>query len=74
MAKNGYDYFRIKYLFNLILAIIPVTAWICGVIVRFQEKKYIAGLLRIIFGWNIIWIFDLICMIVNKRIFRLLNV
>ncbi len=74
MAKKSKDYFGLSYVVSLILAIIPVTAWLCGSITRFQEGKIVAGLIRLIFGWNIIWILDIIFMIVNRQIFRLLNV
>ncbi len=73
MAKKS-DYFGLGYVVSLILAIIPVTSWICGAIARFQDGKIVAGILRLILGWNIIWIVDLVLMIVNKHIWRLLNV
>ena len=73
MAKKG-DYFGLSYIVSLILAIIPVTSWICGFITRFQDGKIIAGIIRLVFGWNIIWILDLICMIFSKRIFRFLGI
>ena len=73
MAKKSKDYFGLSYVVSLILAILP-TCWLCGVITRFQEGKIVAGLIRLIFGWNIIWILDIIFMIVNRQIFRLLNV
>lgn len=72
MAKKG-DYFGLDRLVSLILAIIPVTSWICGAITRFQEGKLVAGLVRLIFGFNIVWILDLIFMIIDKKIFRLLD-
>lgn len=74
MAKKGKDYFGLSYVVSLILAIIPVTSWICGAVTRFQEGKIVAGIIRLIFGWNIIWILDIIFMLVNRQIFRLLNV
>lgn len=73
MAKNK-DYFGLGRLVSLILAIIPVTAWICGAITRFQDGKIVAGLIRLIFGFNIVWLVDLVLMIVNGRIWRLLNI
>ncbi len=73
MAKKS-DYFGLGYLVSVILAIIPVTAWICGALTRFQEGKIVAGLIRLIFGFNIVWIIDLIMMITSKHIWRLLNV
>ncbi len=73
MAKRKSDYFGLGRIVSLILAIIPVTSWILGAITRFSEGKIVAGLLRLIFGFNIVWIVDLIMMIVNKSIWRLLN-
>lgn len=74
MAKSTRDYFNLGYLVSLILAIIPITSWLLGAITRLKEGKYVAGIIRIVFGWNIIWILDIIFMIVNHKIFRLLNV
>ena len=71
MAKKS-DYFGLGYLVSVILAIIPVTSWICGAITRLQEGNIVAFLIRLIFGFNIVWILDLIFMVLNKKIFRLL--
>ena len=68
------DYFGLDYVVSLILAIIPFTSWICGAVTRFQEGKLVTGLIRLFLGFNIIWICDLVLMIVNKHILRLLNV
>ena len=67
------DYFGLDWIVSLILAIIPVTAWICGIVTRLQEGKIVAGIIRIFGGW-LIWVLDLIFMILNKSIFRLLNI
>lgn len=73
--KRTNDYFGIdSRVLNLILVIIPITSMVCGVVTRIMEGKIVAGLLRIILGWNIIWILDIVFMILNKKIFRLLNV
>lgn len=74
MANSKSDYFGLSYIVSIILAIIPVTSWICGAVTRFSEGKIVAGILRLILGWNIIWICDLVLMIVSKHILRLLNV
>ena len=74
MAKKGNDYFGLGRLVSIILAIIPVTSLVCGVLTRFQEKKYVAAILRIVLGWNLIWILDIIFMVMKNRIFRILNV
>ena len=72
MAKKR-DYFGLEWIVSLILAIIPVTAWICGVITRIQEGKMIAGVIRIFGGW-LIWVLDLISMVMNHRICRILDI
>ena len=69
--KRKSDYFGLGWLISVILAIIPVTSWICGALTRFQEGKILAGILRLVLGWNIIWILDLILMIFKGRILRL---
>ena len=71
-AKKG-DYFGLSYIVSLILAIIPITAWICGMITRFSEGKIVAGIIRIFGGW-LIWLIDLIMMIATGHIWRLLNI
>lgn len=73
MAKKS-DYFGLSYLVSVILAIIPVTSWLCGAITRLQEGKIVAFIIRLIGGFTIIWILDLICMIFSKHILRLLNI
>ena len=73
MAKRKSDYFGLGYIVSLILAIIPVTSWILGAITRFSEGKIVAGLLRLVFVFNMVWLVDLVLMIVKKSIWRLLN-
>ena len=72
MAKRSGDYFGLSWIVSLILAIIPVTSWILGALTRFSEGKIVAGLVRLIFGFNIVWICDLVLMIVSKHILRVL--
>ena len=74
MAKKKNDYFGLDRLVSLILCIIPVTSMICGVLTRFAEGKFIAGILRIVLGWNIIWIADIVLMLISGKILRVLNV
>ena len=71
MAKSK-DYFGLSWIVSLILAIIPFTSWLCGAITRLQEGKLLAFLIRLFFGFTIVWILDLLCMIFNHKIFRLL--
>ena len=74
MAKSGKDYFGLSRLVSLILAIIPFTAWICGIITRISEGKIVAAIFRVVFGCWIVWLVDLVLMITNGRIWRLLNI
>lgn len=73
MAASKKDYFGLSRVVSIILAIIPVTAWVLGVVTRFSEGKIVAGIIRIFGGW-LIWVCDLISMIMKGKIFRLLNV
>ena len=71
MAKKG-DYFGLPYIVSVILAIIPVTAWLLGFLTRFSEGKIVAGIIRLIGLGFILWLVDLILMLVSKHILRLL--
>ena len=73
MAKRK-DYFDLEWIVSLILAIIPFTSWILGALTRFKEGKYVAAILRIVLGWNIIWILDIIFMVKDQRILRVLDI
>lgn len=72
MAKN--DYFGLEYIVSLILCIIPFTAWLLGAFTRISEGKIVAGIIRLIGLGFIFWVLDLVCMVLNKRICRILNV
>ncbi len=72
-SRSRKDYFGLGKIISIILAIIPVTAWILGAITRFTEGKLVAGLIRLIFGFTIVWIIDLILMIISGKILRLIN-
>ena len=74
MAKKQKDYFGLEWIVSLILAIIPITSLVLGVLTRLQEKKYVAGILRLVLGWNIIWILDIIFMYKDQSIFRILDI
>ncbi len=73
MAKKSKDYFGLGRILSIILAIIPVTSWILGAVTRFKEGKLVAGILRIVFGFSIIWVIDLVYIIWKGEIARLLN-
>ncbi|MCR5218998.1 hypothetical protein [Treponema sp.] len=72
MAKSK-DYFGLGRLISLILAIIPFTSWLLGFLTRLTEGKIVAAILRIFFGWWIVWLIDLICMVTKGKIWRALN-
>ena len=74
MANTKKDYFGLSYIVSLILAIIPITSLVCGVITRLMEGKIVAAILRLLLGWNIIWILDIVFMILKKQIFRILPI
>ena len=74
MVKKSKDYFGLNRIVSIILAIIPVTSLVCGVVTRFKEGKILAGILRIVLGWNIIYLIDLFMIIFAGRIMRLLNI
>lgn len=71
--KTKSDYFGLSYIVSLILTIIPVTNMVCGFLTRLSEGRIVAAILRVVLGWNIIWIADIISMIFRKRIIRLLD-
>ncbi len=74
MAARKGDYFGLGRLVSIILAIIPVTSWILGFVTRFMEGKILAGLVRLIFGFTIVWILDIILMVLSGSILRLIPI
>lgn len=62
MAKGGKAYLGLPWIVSLILAIIPVTSWILGVVTRITRGHLISGILNI-FLVPLFWIIDLITMI-----------
>ncbi|MBR2334198.1 MAG: hypothetical protein IKA59_02525 [Clostridia bacterium] len=74
MANTKSDFFGLPYWLSLILTIIPVTSWLLGAITRLMEGKIVAGLIRLFGGGLVIWIIDIVFMIKDKKIWRLLNV
>ena len=70
------DYFDLSPTISLILLIIPITAWWCGIITRLTEGCYVAAFLRFFLGGWIIWIIELLLTSLNGykvRVFRFLN-
>jgi len=60
-------YDGLDFIVKLIFAIIPITAWINGIIYRIAKGKIISGILCIPFGF-VFWVVDLISIILNKQI------
>ena len=59
------DYFGMHRIVSLILLIIPVTCWVLGIATRCKEGKYVAAVLRFIFGGWLLWACDIVCTVIN---------
>ena len=46
---------------------------IMGILARFSEGKIIAGILRLFFGWNLVWLLDFILVLFTGKILRVIN-
>ncbi len=66
-SKNQRAYFGLGWVVSLILAIIPITNVILGIIVRAQRGN-ILGLILNIFLCPIFYVIDLVTMIAQKDI------
>lgn len=71
MAKKAY--LGLNWVATLILAIIPITSWIFGIIERFQRGKMVWALVQLIGGLLscgilvlAFWIIDLVSIIMHK--------
>ena len=71
--KMKKDYFGLSRIVSLILVIIPVTSWLFGAITRLTEGKIVAGVLRLIGLGVILWIIDIVLMVTQNHILRLLD-
>ena len=64
-------YYGISWIVRLVLAIIPVTSCVVHAIARISSGKLlniVVGILGFIFGWNILWIIDLITTILRTKL------
>jgi hypothetical protein len=68
MAKKKSAYLGLPYIISVILAIIPVTAWIFGILQCISEGRILPAIFRVIFGFWIVWVLDLIFMILKKQL------
>lgn len=71
MAKKSKDYFGLPWLVSVILCIF--LGPLMGIIARFSEGKIVAGLLRLFFGWNIVWLIDLLLILFTGKMLRVVN-
>ena len=67
MASKTKRYFGLDWIICVILAIIPVTSVICGIITRVQRGNILGALLNILLC-PLFWLIDLVTMLVKKDI------
>jgi len=67
MAKSSKRYFGLSWLVCLILATIPPTNIICGIITRAQRNNILGIILNIVL-FPIFYLIDLVTMIISKDI------
>ena len=66
--KSNQAYFGLGRLVSIILAIIPITSLICGIITAIQNGSWLWAILRIFVGWNIFYIVDLITVLFSGKL------
>ena len=69
-AVSESDYFNYSHRFSLILCIVPFTSWVFGFLTRFKQGYWVRGIIRVILGFSVIWVIDLVCMIKRGCIFN----
>lgn len=69
MAKGGKDYLGLPWIVSVILCLF--LGPIMGIIQRACDGKWLAVILRLLFGWNIVWLIDFILILVKKHIWKL---
>lgn len=73
MAKKGW-YYDLSWIVRVIIAIVPILSLIVHLLARLSATKGLLHLIlliavHVIFGWNILYIVDLITTLVIKKIF-----
>ena len=71
MAKGGKDYFGLNRVVSVILCLF--LGPILGIIQRIMDGKIVAALVRLLLGWNLIWVVDFIMLLFKGHIWRLIN-
>lgn len=72
MAKKSKDYFGLPWIVSVLLALF--LGPLMGILTRISEKKFVAAIVRLLLGWNILWLIDFILVLIGKPILRLINV
>ncbi len=67
MAKKQKAYFGLSWIVSVILAIIPFTNVIFGIITRVLRKNYLGAILNLIIA-PLFYIIDLITVIIKKDV------
>lgn len=70
-SEPSNDYFGLSRGVSIILAFIPITAWLCGVVTRFKEGHIICALIRLVYPVPI-WILDFLSMLSSGKIIRII--
>ncbi|MDD4003195.1 MAG: hypothetical protein PHE12_03280 [Clostridia bacterium] len=65
--KKAAQYFGFGKLISIILAIIPITNIVIGVIARIESKSYLLAILNILLA-PLFWIVDLVSIILNNKL------
>ena len=65
MAKKGKAYFGLAWIVSIILAIIPITNIICGIVTRLERGNIIMAILNFFLFFIFYWV-DLVSIILNK--------
>ncbi|MCQ2596751.1 MAG: hypothetical protein MJ181_02795 [Treponema sp.] len=68
MAKKG-GYLKLGWLISVILCLF--LGPIMGIIQRAVDGKWLAVILRLFFGWNLVWLIDFILLLVKGDILKL---
>ena len=70
MAKSSTGYLGLEWIVSVILAIIPITNLVLGIITRVQRNNLVGLILNIVLA-PVFYVIDLVTMIVSKRIWVL---
>lgn len=66
-AKKNKTYLNQPYLISVILAIIPITNVILGILHRLQKGKLVLAILNLLLA-PLFWIVDLVSVVLNNKL------